>query len=702
MSLLSRVRSSVKTLFRGDAKESFELAPFGSVPDPGLGGFANNVFRQWMGLYQLVDRMARARGGNIQERPADERMLYIARGLMRYNPYAQGMVAALRNHTLGSRGFKHTPTGPSRKVLGAWLERWKEDVNWWAWEREIYERVHIEGESIMRFFPNEESVELRPIEPEWILAKDGTLEWTFGFYNEPGDVQDVTALYELTDTGEVIDAAEWYHTKSKNSMRADKRGRSDFLATAQLLDDSFKTWRNFLQSEAVRQGVIYFAKQAAGVTTQDIEQAIASESDYAPPVTTNGRRLGEAIAFQYGAAVEYIQDGTEVLAAPAANAQGTMTGVNAGLLAAGRAYHIPLVLMSGDMSANNTLDFGDESPFGTTIKDEQNWYCRHVRALMWRAVEFAVDEGQLPSSVLYDGTNIEVAAERRPGANSLDNTIRAKTLYDDGVISARERATMEGVDYEEQQAQRQREGAPDPNAQPQDGDNDESQLEATEDITVTVHRNGKTFTQRRKGGKAKRKGNLRKRGAKLVKGVKKGAVKAKKYAVKVAKGAVKFGKKTAAHAKKIAGEIALQVNIALHKMSPSGHKLLGALGAILDEPSDMQKFAYNPATSSGGSAAHVSSGDFVKSSMEDAFGVGLSGHLVASIASKVLAHVFTKVKAQLKKRGATEDADGDATVEVAKFIRKIYGTTFAKLGIEGKLPTATMIANNIRKVTSGK
>lgn len=461
MQLLSKLRSGARRLLRLNAKEAVEAAPFGSVPDPGLGGFgAGNLFRQWIGIYQLVDRLARARGGNIGERPADERMLYIARGLMRYNGYAQGMIGALRNHTLGSRGLKHTPTGPSRKPLGAWLERWKEHVDWWQWEREIYERVHIEGESVMRFFPNEETVELRPIEPEWILPKDGTLQWTFGFYNEKDDVHDITALCEQqSGAGEVIDAAEWYHIKSKLSVRADKRGRSDFLASAQLLDDSFKTWRNFLQSEAVRQSVIYFAKQAPGVTSADLDQAIAAEADYGPPMGSTGRKLGEAMAMQYGAAVEYIQDGTEVLAVPASNAQGTMTGVNAGLLAAGRAYHIPLVLMSGDMSANNTIDFSDESPFGATIQDEQNWYSRHVRNIMWRAVEYAVNEGQLPQSVLYDGTNIEVAAERSKSRNSLDNTQRAKTLYDDGVISARERATMEGVDYDEQQAQRAREGA---------------------------------------------------------------------------------------------------------------------------------------------------------------------------------------------------------------------------------------------------
>lgn len=658
MRLLDRVRR----LFKGPAKESVNDFGFGLVPDPGLSNA--NYFRQWVGIYQLVDRMARARGGNLVEQPLDDRMIYIARGLMRYNPYAQGFINALRGHTLGGNGFQHLPTGPSAKILGRFLDRWKDEVNWWSWEREIYERVHIEGDCVMRFFSTDDSVVLRPIENEWIIAADGSLEWTFGYYNEPGDVHDITALHTLYgDVHEVIDASEWHHVKSKLSMRADKRGRSDFLAVAQLLDDSFKTWRNFLQSESVRQSVIYFAKQAAGVTIGDMDAAIARETDYKPPQGSD-RRGGDPIALQYGAAIEYIQDGTEVLAVPAANAQGTMTGVNAGLLAAGRAYHMPLVLMSGDMGANNTLDFGDESPFGMTVQDEQRWYSQHVRDILWRVVEYAADEGILPQAVLYDGTDIEVSAERKPSANSMDNTTRAKTLYDDGVISARERATMEGFDYDEQQAQRTKE-----TQVPMGG--------ATEDTLVTVHRGGKVFQEHRKSGKKKPPPAAQKGGLDTT----------------------HIPKSKLAKVKKALNNVMLHVNIALHKLTPTAEKALGILGAIFDEPADLTKFAYNPTTSGGGSAAHVNKGDFVQSSMNDAFGVGLSGHLVASIVSRVLTKAIFAVKNKLKKRKGGDTADSDAGIaELSEFIVGIYKQTFKHLHLRGKLPSAVGIANKLRQM----
>ena len=736
MGLLAKIKSGARRLFRADVRESVDNG-FGFAQDPGLANL--NVFRQWIGIYQHIDRMARSRGGNPIDRPADERMLYIARGLMRYNPYAQGMIAALRNHTLGSNGFQHLPTGPSAKILRPWLDRWKEDVDWWQWEREIYERVHIEGESITRFFTCDDTIEIRPIEPEWIIAKDGTQEWTFGFYNEPGDVHDITALHELTNVGLTIDACEWYHVKSKMSVRADKRGRSDFLAVAQLLDDSFKTWRNFLQSEAVRQSVAYFAKQAPGVTTQDLDQAIAAESDYRPPEVA-GRRGGDPIALQYGAGIEYIQDGTEMLAVPAAQAQGTMTGVNAGLLAAGRAYHMPLVLMSGDMSANNTLDFGDESPFGATIKDEQRWYGRHVRNILWRTVEYAVEEGILPQAVLYDGTDIEVSAERRQTQKAGENTTRVKTLYDDGVISARERATMEGVDYDEQQAQRRKEAMI--AAVAGGGGDSDSDLRgtvgglqaitslqqqfyagqipqaaaiaslrtlfgfteaeaasmlppvkpvtrqpATEDTLVTVHRNGKVFQQHRKSGKKKEQPVAKVKAADTDNPSTKTSD-VPDHVVKTADGPLdteNIPEGRVAKAKAALKESWVRINTWMLRLSPAAQRVAGALGVVFDTPDDMKKFAYNP-TTSGGVASHANN-DFVASSMNDAFGVGLSGHIVASIAAKVLAKaiMFAKGKIKGKKPAATEDTDA-GLIEFATFMARSYKHIMEKVGVSGDVP----------------
>lgn len=485
----------LKKLWAGSVREGDGDGdlPYGSVPDPGLSN--TNLFRQWIGIYQILDKSARERGGVATERPADERMLYIARGLMRYNPYAQGFISSLRSHVLGANGLVHQAVGPSAKHVQSWLDKWKKEVDWWSRERELYERVHVEGEAIPRFFSSQGCVDMRMIEPEWIVAPDGTEQWTFGFYNEEDDAEMVTALHCMYGRkSEIVEWDDWYHIKSKLTLRVEKRGRSDFLSVAPLLDDSYKTWRNFVRSEAVRQAVIYFAEQTPGVTAADLEQAIAAESDYSPPAQV-GKKTFPGTQLVDSAGVEYLQNGTKLAAVPAAeNIQGTMTGVNAALLAVGRLYNMPLVLISGDMSANNTLDFGDESPFGTAVGDEQNWYCRHIRNVLMRALEFACEDSDVLADAMYDGTDILVTSERKPARDAEKNTQRAKTLYDDGVISGRERSALEGVDYDDQQAQRQREGLPKLGAKPPEP----TPMPALEEAglvekEVTVHRGGKTF-----------------------------------------------------------------------------------------------------------------------------------------------------------------------------------------------------------------
>lgn len=658
---------------RRPAREDITDLGFGVVPDPGLANA--NWFRQWVGIYQLVDRLARARGGVVTERPLDERMIYIARGLMRYNSYAQGFVSGLRGHVLGANGLVHHATGPSAGDLQTWLDAWKDRVDWWSWEREIYERVHVEGESFTRFFPDDGDVCIRPIEPEWVVAPDGTEEWTFGLHNVSGDVHDIDMLHTLYGTeDEEVDAHDFYHIKSKLSVRADKRGRSDFLPCAALLDDSFKTWRNFAAAEAVRQATVYYTEQPEGVTVDDMAQAVAAQADYTPPPAARTGRAQPPVRLVQGVGVEHLQAGTKLAAVPgAANVQATMAGVNAALLAVGRPYHMPLVLITGDMGANNTMDFGDESPFSVQVTDESRWYCRHIRNLLWRVVQHAVDEGALPARVLTDGTNLEVTGERKPARDAEKNTARAKTLYDDGVISGRERSTMEGVDYDEQQAARQREGLP---TLPQKAQQQPAPQQVTEDAglverEVTVHRGGKTFQRKqrvREGGDAPAQEHPHGHDTSDVpEGLRARARALAKRAVQAAR------------------ELAV-------RLTPAAMRVGQALGAVLDTPEDMKKFGYNPTTSSG--TAHAGGPDPVRAAITDALGVGVSGHVVASVVAYALSHAIAYVKGRL--RGDTHESADPAVMEFAELVHELYARTMRGMG--GNVPGAEAIAARIAEL----
>lgn len=444
--------------FRSEAKESVgEFIP----DDPRYQRF----FAAYLGLFYQVDKQARARGGKIWDWPVNERMIFIARGLMEWNPYAQGFINNLRSYVLGCKGFRIEVIG--KKVYDdaatAYINKFKKTCGpegWYKWEREIFERVHGEGDMFLRFFPTQDCVTLRPIEPEWVIAPDGTDEWTFGCHNIPGDVHTIDMYYEnVNGIGEYIDASEVIHIKSKLTPQAVKRGNSDFKSTCQLFDDSFRTWRNYLQSEAVRQGIVYFSEQAEGVNGDDVQAMIAATADYSAPAPA-GRPGIPATKLQQGVGVEYLQPGTKLHATPSPEAmQGTMAGVNMSMLAAGRPYNFPVFLMTGDMNSNNTLDLSELSPFGSAIQDEQYWYSQKVRDIFMKVLEIGVAQGHLDPAVL-DNVDIVVTPEHRPSNDIKAATDRLKILHEDGIISTRERTTGEGYDYEEQQEQRVKDGDP--------------------------------------------------------------------------------------------------------------------------------------------------------------------------------------------------------------------------------------------------
>lgn len=448
------------------------------------------IFANYLGLFYQIDRMARARGGMLVDRPLDERMVFIARGLLKYNPYAQGYINILRTYTLGSRGFRHEIQGSNTRLnqeAQEYLDKFKNmqhgNAQWWGWERDYFDRVHIEGEAFVRYYETEDCITIRPIEPEWILPNSGEIDWTFGCHNVPGDVHNIDMYHVWYGTeNEDVDAREVVHIKSKLTPLCLKRGWSDFQTSCQILDDSFKCWKNYLQSEAVRQAIIYFSKQAEGVSISDIDAAIAGQADYAPPSSAVERQIPPT-KLTMGAGVEFLAAGTELNAVPSPEAmQGTVAGVNAALLAAGRQYQMPLWLLSGDMGQNNVVDLGHESPFGASIADEQIWYSEQVRRVLWRVLELGAEYEHISPEIL-ERCKLCVDTEQRPPRDIKAASERLKMLAEDGIIAKRTRTTQEGFDYDAEQEQIEIDGDADKQVEDEtvdgDGNPDDGEIDTT-------------------------------------------------------------------------------------------------------------------------------------------------------------------------------------------------------------------------------
>ncbi len=132
------------------------------------------------------------------------------------------------------------------------------------------------------------------------------------------------------------------------------------------------------------------------------------------------------------------------------------------------------------------------------------------------------------------------------------------------------------------------------------------------------------------------------------------------------------------------------------RLSPAAEKIGGLLGAILDTPSDMKLLGYNPNLSSG--TANPKTADAVSANLNDALGFGISGHLVASIASKVI--VKAAYWAAHKVRGEAVDTDDGFGVWAA-MIAELFAHLNEQLGVEGSAPDAATVEQRLRELVKG-
>ena len=185
---------------------------------------------------------------------------------------------------------------------------------------------------------------------------------------------------------------------------------------------------------------------------------------------------------------------------------------------------------------------------------------------------------------------------------------------------------------------------------------------------VAVHRGGKTFTERR----MVRAEEHPDASASMLS-------KAKDVAVTAMAKAYRFAK--------------LAIN------SKSAGVIAAVLAEVLDTPKDMEKLGYNPSVSSGGSSS-AATHDAVKAQL------GVSGHLVAAIASRVLVKAAYWIKQKLRG-GAAEAAEAAETAEDelsawAEFIADLLKHVAEGVGHTGELPTAAAIRTALSALLKGK
>jgi hypothetical protein len=386
-----------------------------------------------------------------------ERSVEVARDLAAFNPYAQGLLEALNTQVIG-KGIKYAMEGDDaglRARAQAWLDDWLDREDWPQREAEVYQRSKRDGEALLWF----QGGGYRAIEPEFIRPPDGTIEWSEGVRCALGDIETPEEYgYDDGEFRDVLPAAEVFHLKS-NVDRCVKRGVSDFAATAEVVADAWTTARNMAKTAARREGILYFVQHAVA-EKEDVEDLIQSQlEDYRRPTITGRQGGDEPVSLKQGAGVEHIDKGQELVAPPnPEGAEASVQAINTALLAVARKYGFPTWMISGDASNNGFASaLVAESPQARTIEREQTTFCRAMRSAVWRALEWAVAEGELPDDVL--GLDLVVTAHSAVPRDRKGETERREKLHENKIISRRKWAEEEGYDHETMQAQLRQEAA---------------------------------------------------------------------------------------------------------------------------------------------------------------------------------------------------------------------------------------------------
>jgi hypothetical protein len=428
------------------------------------------------------------------------RMRGIARSLASVDEHAIGILENLTNYVLGT-GFAYAVVAKAQapdvespahsewtrsagRVIDEFLERF-------AWtgglERELFRRAHRDGEFFLWLSADGMGrAQARIIEPECVTepADPRRLErwlgeprrdWSFGVASDPSDAARVYGYFverggvetAAPDDWLYIPASQMVHCKLNVDASA-KRGVSDFFAVYETLERADRLLGNTLQGAAVRAAIAYITEHAPGVSGGQIQNLTASLSDATFVARTpsgvrtiklNQREAGTRLDVEHGRVFHAGMQG-------APEGPSHVQVIQAALRRAGARWQMPEYMVSGDASnANYASTLVAESPFVKAAEAQQAIFRRAFKEVLWKALEIAAADRQLPASAVTLRRLVDVSIESPTIAvrNRREELDIRQALAAAGILSKRTWAEQSGLDYDREQARR---AAEEPSPQP--------------------------------------------------------------------------------------------------------------------------------------------------------------------------------------------------------------------------------------------
>ena len=278
------------------------------------------------------------------------------------------------------------------------LDEFREANNWHRRQQEIVRRRDRDGEAFLRFFTTADGqTRVRFVEPAQVatpLDRASDPAAGFGIQTDADDVETVLGYYV---DGHWVAAGEIQHRKANVDANV-KRGLPLFYPVRKNLRRAEKLLRNMSVVAEIQSAIAIIRKHASG-TRASVAQFVQNQADAsvgaATGKTTHFQRFAPGTILDAFAGTDY------QFPAAAIDASRYVAVLQAELRAIAARLVMPEFMLSSDASnANYASTMVAEGPAVRMFQRLQQEMIEDDLAVMWRAVNAAVESGRLPSKAL--------------------------------------------------------------------------------------------------------------------------------------------------------------------------------------------------------------------------------------------------------------------------------------------------------------
>lgn len=352
-------------------------------------------------------------------------------------------------------------------TVQSYLEVWSARNSLPEKQKESVLRWDRDGEVFMRIAKKDRMLTFRFIEPEHVGDFDG--QTSFGIKTAEDDITDISGYLVRAGDGEqyeLVKADKIVHCKA-NTDSGIKRGLPFLYPIFNILDKIEKTDENMAAIIAIQAAIAMIRRNRVARSTA-VSSNISSAADYTGTNPYNGNTDRYKV-YRPGTILDVDANTEYEFPAIGANIGGIVEAKSSLLRTAAAGVGMPEYMLTSDAANGNFASTQvAESPaiagflacqhFWGEVYGQGVWVEGTENGLLWRAIEYAVEQGDLDPATLdiitlkCEGPNIVVRDRNM-------ETQRLQMLEQAGIISRDQWARMEGLEKaaksdEEMQAQK--------------------------------------------------------------------------------------------------------------------------------------------------------------------------------------------------------------------------------------------------------